>query len=275
LLTEKHIKQFAVYYLTCFIVCYAWYFYHGLLFSSINPVFFLNRLDVSHNIIMLTNLQNFLLQSRLLRIIFDLLFLLLPVLLFYTIVKNKKGVSVFAIATGIFSVAYTSLFCSMSFVSIEVFVAAMLIPIIFFTITTKGFYYRMHCLRIIFILMFFSSALWKIRAGGIFNTEEMSAILLRQHSSYLVSNSIGWFSNLITYLVSNSSVAYNLYLFAFIAEFIFVIGFFTRRFDKYLTISFCLFALFDYLLMGINYFTWLPFLGCLYFSKYSIEKSVI
>ena len=275
LLTEKHIKQFAVYYLTCFILCYAWYFYYGLLFSSVNPVFFLNRLDVSHNIIMLTNLQNFLIQSRLLRIIFDLLFLLLPVLLVYTVVKNKKGIRVIALATCAFSIIYSSLFCSMSFVSVEVFAAAMLVPIIFCTISVKGFYYRMHCVRIIFILMFFSSALWKIRAGGIFNTEEMSAILLRQYASYLVSNSSDWFSNMITYLISHSTIACSLYLLAFIAEFIFVIGLFTRRFDRYLIISFCLFAVFDYLLMGINYFTWLPFLGCLYFSKYSIEKSGI
>ncbi len=275
LLTEKHIKQFAVYYLTCFIVCYAWYFYHGLLFSSINPVFFLNRLDVSHNIIMLTNLQNFLIQNRFARIIFDLLFLLFPVVLIYAIEKNKKGIRVIATITCIFSIIYSSLFCSMSFVSVEVFVSAMLVPIIFCSISVKGFYYRMHCIRIIFILMFFSSALWKIRAGGIFNIEEMSAILLRQHSSYLVSNSSGWFTNMIAYLVGHSAAAYTLYLFAFIAEFIFVIGLFTRKFDKYLIISFCLFAVFDYLLMGINYFTWLPFLGCLYFSKYSIEKSAI
>ncbi len=251
-------------------VCYAWYFFHSLLFSSINPVFFLNRLDVTHNIIMLTNFQNFLIQSRLVRIIFDLLYLLLPVLLVYTVVKNKKGIGIIAAATCIFSIVYASLFCSMSFVSVEVFVAAMLVPIIFCTVSVKGFYYRMHCIRIIFILMFFSSALWKIRAGGIFNTEEMSAILLRQHSSYLVSNSNDWFGNMITYLINHAAIAYSLYLFAFIAEFIFVIGLFTRRFDKYLIISFCLFSVFDYLLMGINYFTWLPFLGCLYFSKYSI-----
>lgn len=220
-------------------------------------------------------MQNFLIQNRFVRIIFDLLFLLLPVVLVYAIVKNKKGVRVIAIATCIFSIIYSSLFCAMSFVSVEVFGAAMLIPIIFCTISVKGFYYHMHCIRIIFILMFFSSALWKIRAGGIFNTEEMSAILLRQHSSYLASNSSGWFSNMITFLISNSAFAYCLYLSAFVAEFIFIIGLFTRRFDKYLIISFCLFAVFDYLLMGINYFTWLPFLGCLYFSKYSIAKSGI
>ena len=156
LLTEKHIKQFAVYYLICFILCYAWYFYFGLLFSSINPVFFLNRLDVSHNIIMLTNLQHFLLQSKLLRIIFDSTFLLLPVFLVYLVIKKKKGIYVIAIATCIFSIIYSSLFCSMSFVSVEVFAATMFVPIIFCTISVKGFYYRMHCIRIIFILMFFS-----------------------------------------------------------------------------------------------------------------------
>jgi hypothetical protein len=268
LLTNKHIKQFAVYYLICFLLCFAWFFYNGLLLSSINPVFFLNRLDVTQNIMMLTNLQHFLIENKWLRIFFDLIYLVLPVLLVYTCIKNKKGQKILAIFTAFFNVFYCTYLSSMSFVSVEVFVAWMIVPLIFYHRTTKGFCYLLQCARLFFIIAFFSAAIWKIRAGGIFNTEEMSAILLRQHTSYLISNGSRWFSQFIGYLINHTLLSYCLYLLAFIAEFIFIVGFFTRKFDKYLILLFCLFVFFNYFLMGINYFTWLPFIGCLYFSKY-------
>jgi hypothetical protein len=271
LLTNKHIKQFAVYYLVCFLLCYAWFLYNGLLFSSINPVFFLNRQDVSHNIIMLTNLQHLLIENKWLRIFFDLTYLVLPVLLVYTCVKNKRAQRVLAICTAVFNIFYCSCLSSMSFVSAEVFVAWMIVPLIFCQRTINSFYYLLHCIRFFFIIIFFSAAVWKIRAGGIFNTEEMAAILLRQHASYLISNGSRWFSQLIIYLINHSLLSYCLYLFAFIAEFIFIVGFFTKKFDKYLILLFCAFVFFNYFLMGINYFTWMPFIGCLYFSKYIPE----
>jgi len=234
-------------------------------------VFFLNRLDISHNILMLTNLQHLLIGNKWLRICFDLLYLILPVLLVYSIVKRKNYVRILAVCTAVFSVVYASFFSSMSFVSVEIFIAWMIIPLIFYARAVTGFYYLMHCARIIFIIIFLSAAVWKIRAGGIFNMEEMSAVLLRQHATYIASNSSTWFSRLITYLINHTILSYCFYLFAFIAELIFALGLFTKKFDKYLILAFCLFAIFDYLLMGINYFTWLPFMGCLYFSKYTID----
>ncbi len=273
LLTEKHIKQFAIFYCSCFLLCYAWFAYHGLLFSSINPVFFLNRLDITHNLFMVTNLHHYLLQNSWLRISFDLLYFLLPLCLVYCVIKNRKVQSLLAIAIVFFNIVYNSFFSTMSFVSVENFTAWMIVPLVFYARTPKGFYYIMHICRLLFIIIFFSAALWKVRAGGLFNVEEMSAILFKQHASYLVIENNGWYSQFISYLINHYILSYCLYLFAFIAEFIFIIGLFTKKFDKYLIAAFCLFALVDYLLMGINYFTWLPFMGCFYFSKYQIQDS--
>jgi hypothetical protein len=272
LLTEKHIKQFAAFYLACFLTCYAWFVYDGLLFSLTKPVFFYNRLDITHNMMMLTGLQQQLLQSQGLRISLDIIYLLLPVLLLYTCIKKKSLVSFFAIATAVFNVVYLSFFSTMSFVSIENFIAWMFLPLIFYARTPTGFYYLLHLCRSLFILFIFSSALWKIRAGGVFNAEEMSAILFRQHSSYLAIHTHSWYDSFLNYLIAHQRLSYCLYLFGFLAESFFVVGFFTRKWDKYLIVLFCLFVLFDYLLMGINYFTWLAFMGCFYFSKFKIKE---
>jgi hypothetical protein len=273
LLTEKHIKQFAVFYLGCFLVIYAWFAYHGLLFSGVKPVFFLNKLDVTHNIFMLTNLQHFLLQNSWLRIFFDTCYLLLPVLLTYACIKNKNWRRGIAAITGLFAIVYSSFLSTMSFVSVENYLAWMLVPFVFYTRSEKGFYFAMHMVRLLFAIFFFSAALWKIRTAAVFNMEEMSAILFRQHASYLAIGNNDWYSKLITYLVNHQQLSYCFYLFAVIAEFVFIAAFFSKKFDKYLIISFLLFALFDYLLMNINYFSWLPFMGCFYFSKYQLRNT--
>jgi hypothetical protein len=273
LVTEKHIKQFAVFYLACFVIIYSWFIYHGLLFSLIEPVFFLNRLDVTHNIFMLTNLQHYLLNSEWLRIGFDTIYLLLPLLLLYTCLKEKKIQTVVAVVMVAFNILYNSFFSTISVVSIENFGAWMFVPLVFLARTPKSFYYTMHICRLLFIIIFLSAGLWKIRAGGVFNIEEMSAILFRQHGSYLAVGNDGWYSSFITYLINHQGLSYALYLFATVSEIAFVVGFFTTRFDKYLIVLFCLFAISDYLVMGINYFTWLPFMGCFYFSKYHLRDS--
>lgn len=248
-----------------------WFAYNGLTFSLINPVFFLNRLDVTHNFFMLSDLQHLIINHLWLQICLDVMFLILPAALLFSVYKNKRLQPLLAIITALFNILYTSFFSTMSFVSIENFTAWMFVPLIFVARSPKGFYYLLHVCRLIFITVFFSAALWKIRAGGIFNFEEMSAILFRQHASYLALNNNSWYSNFIIFLINHQAVSFTLYVCAFFAELIFVIGYFTTKWDKYMILSFCLFALFDYLLMGINYFTWLPFMGCFYFSKYRIS----
>ncbi|MEO5944981.1 MAG: hypothetical protein ABIP30_17415 [Ferruginibacter sp.] len=272
-LTDKHIKQFLGSYLAWFIIYYVWIFCTGLLFSQVQPVFFLNRLDLTGNILMLGNLQHLLIKSQSLRIIFDLLYLLLPCLLVFFNLKKSKAVPYIAIATAVFSFVYNYFYTLMIFVSPEVFVVWMFMPFIFSTCSIKGIYFRLHTVRIIFLVFFLSSALWKIRAGGIFNTDQMSGVLKSQHAPHLVNNISDWYAAMISWFISHPAISYTLYLFAFLAEFSFIVGFFTTRFDKYLLILFCMFIIGDYFFMEINYCSWFAFAGCLYFSRFNLIES--
>ena len=274
LLTEKHIHKLAGYYLICFSINYVVFFYNGFVFSSFMPVFFLNRLDFTWNTLMLTNLQHILMQHKWLFICFDIIYLTMPLLLVYTILREKRGRQVIAFCTSVFSLVYNVYFSSMSVISMEVFVPWILVPLIFCNTTTKGFYYNMHSLRIIFIIIFVSSALWKLVGGGIFNEEQMAGILLYQHAAYITSDSNSLKTKSVYYLVQHQLLSYCLYLIAFIAELTFAIGLFTRKYDKYLIVIFFGFLFFNYLVMDINYFAWSSFMCCFYFSKYSIDKEV-
>ena len=260
-------------YLVWFVIYYAWMFSTGLLFSQVQPVFFLNRLDITGNILMLGNLQHKLINSQGLRIIFDILYLLLPCLLTFSYYNKSKAVPYVAIATSIFSLVYNYFYTLMIFVSPEVLVVWIFVPLVFTTLSIKGFYFRLHTVRFIFLVFFLSSALWKIRAGGIFNTDQMSGVLKSQHAPHLVNNISDWYAGIMSWLINHPAISYILYLFAFLAEFSFIVGFFTTRFDKYLIILFCMFIIGDYFFMEINYCSWLAFLGCLYFSRFKLIES--
>lgn len=220
---------------------------------------------------MLSDVQHLLLTSNLLRWVFDVVYLSFPILLVLFTVKGYKGKTLLAISAFSISIIYGIFFSGVSYISPEGYMGWILIPLIFMGSSIQRFYYNLHSVRLIFILMFFSAALWKIRAGGIFNMEEMAGILLHQHSAYLVSNKQDWFTRLIYYLVQHKFLAYALYLFATIGEGLFLIGFFTRKFDKYLIIIFCMFILFNFFIMRINYFGWVVFMGCFYFSRFSLQ----
>ncbi|RYG42161.1 MAG: hypothetical protein EOO01_23635 [Chitinophagaceae bacterium] len=267
MLSNKHITTLALFYLGCALVSFAWFAWHGLTLFQQAPVFFLNKLDISGNALLSTGIANSVISSRTMRFVADAVFLLLPVVLALAVFFKIRLVTFVAILTALFNMAYAYLFSIFTFVSIEVFTAWMFVPLVFASSNIRTNYYLLQIVRIIFLLIFFSTALWKIRAGGLFNPEQLSAILFRQHASLLLSDSSSLFSQLLTFLIGNKAICYTLYLLAFLLEFIFIIGFFTRRYDRLLIACFILFLVFDYLLMEINYFPWTPFLGCLFFSR--------
>ena len=271
LLTNKQTNQFTLFYLLCFLINGSWFWYNNLLLSSIEPIYFINKLDFTRNILMLSNVQHYLINGRWLRITFDLLYYLLPILLTIVFIKKIRGRSIVAYITCTFTIIYSLFFSSFTYISMEGYLGWILFPLIFSALTVISFYYYMHAIRIIFILIFVSAAILKIKSGAVFNIEQMSGILLMQHNNYLVSNPNNWFSKFVYFLVQHKAIAQSLFLLGTIAEMSFILGLFTFKFDRLLIIIFCLFLVFDYFLMQINYFTWMVFMSCFYFSTYKIE----
>lgn len=102
---------------------------------------------------------------------------------------------------------------------------------------------------VLFIL--FSAWLWKLYRGSLFTPNQMSEILKHQHIDYLISYPEAYFSNFIRYLIAHPSLSNLLWYGAWFIELVFILGFFTRRFDKLLGSLFILFFIMDYLLMQL------------------------
>lgn len=268
-LNSLHRKKSILFYFFCFTVSFCWLLFNASLLHQLQPVFFTNRLDFSLNILLLTDLPALVIRSSFVRVFFDTLYFLLPALLVLLCLINHKFQYFIAVLNSIFNFIYALLISSLSASSIEGFVGWILLPLVFAFKTDRGFYYALSCVRYIFLLIFFSAGVWKIRAGGIFNAEQMSGILAMQHSAYIAANNNEWFTGVVKYLIGHSRVSYILYLAGAIGEFAFCIGFFTKKFDRLLITIFLFFVLFNFILMRINYFSWVAFLGCLWFSKYS------
>ena len=95
----------------------------------------------------------------------------------------------------------------------------------------------------------------------------MSGILLFQHKELLANSPGFWQSNLITFLVEHKILSYILYLSTVLLELSFIVGFFTKKFDRLLILGFIFFLLMDHLIMRIPYYEVSPLLLTLWFSK--------
>jgi hypothetical protein len=128
----------------------------------------------------------------------------------------------------------------------------------------------MHGLRYFFLFFFASAGIWKLVQHGAFNSEQMSGILLYQHKEFLTSSPEKWYSYFIYWLINNQGTSYFLYLAGTVIELLFIFGFFTKKFDKWLIGGFLLFLCFNAVIMRIHYWEMTPFLLTLLFSRFSL-----
>ncbi len=238
------------------------------------PVLFNNRLDLSLNFLLLTNIGNVVLNNHWLKVVLDVLYILLPVALLVSVRKRSSIQYLLAWLQVVFNGCYVLLLTSMSPLSIQWFAGFILVPIIFILKSETSFTYAAQCMRYIFILLFFSAGLWKIRAGGIFNLEQMSAILVHQHTKILLDAGSKWYEQMIRYFINHPGLSYCIYLAGTIAELSFAIGFFSKRFDRLLFVVLLLFIVLNFLFMQINYISWLAFAGCLLFSGHRKNEEI-
>ncbi|RYY64873.1 MAG: hypothetical protein EOO13_17940 [Chitinophagaceae bacterium] len=269
-LSQNNSRQFAIFYAVCFYMVGAWYVWHGIMLLHLAPVFFLNKADVTGQLFMWTGIQHKIIDSRTFRMLFECIFYALPALLSVSFIKGYRISFILSVITILYSAFYCYMLSCFTFVSIEPLIAWFFIPFLFAGKSLQGFYFRMHMIRILFILFFASAAIWKIRGGGLFNTDQMSGILISQHAAILSSGEQTFFIGLLRFLIDHPVLSTTLYWIVAVGELFFFIGLFTKKYDRLLILILVCFLTFDYLLMQINYFSWLPFAGCFYFSRHTM-----
>jgi hypothetical protein len=253
------------------IISYRWW--HNMLLYQMDPQFFVNRMDMTTWLLMSTGLHKAFLQHRWLLGAMDVLLLLLPVSYFRLQQKGHRWQYALGWTILLFNFVYFQIYTLYPTTSIEGYIGLMAMPLLFTCRSNQRFFFTYHFLRFLFLYFFASAGFWKLKAGGFFNLEQMSATLLNHHAAYMVTSPDAWLTKLYTWLASNKTIAWGLYAAATVFELSFLIGFFTRRFDKILLILFVIFLCMDWLIMRIPYFEMGIMLLTLWWSHLLPEKT--
>ncbi len=241
---------------------------------QIHPFLFYDRMDIFSWIFIQINLHQWLLNNESGQIFMDVLFYSMPVIFFLSTYFKKNISFIICIAMLIVNWCYVECYTLYPTNSIEGHVCWLLFPIIFLPRTEKTFIFLFDGLRYFFLFFFFSSGLWKIVQGGLFNISQMSGILLLQHKEMLTNSPDYWQTKFIFYLINHQILSYSIYVSGAVAELSFGIGFFTKKYDKYLAILFVFFLILNFFIMRIPYFEVLPFLITLIYSNKEIVAAI-
>lgn len=245
--------------------------WNGFTLFQLQPSFFNTRFDVFTWLIMKTGIHQWLLNNPVGWIIFDVAFYCMPLVYWFLFYKKKPRLAMgVAIVMLCINWLYIQCYTLYPTNSIESYTAWLLFPFLFMTINLQSFYFVFQALRYFFLFFFASAGIWKILQGSVLNEEQMSGILLLQHKEYLI-DAHNFYSFCIYWLIEHRIVSYCLFLFATILEISFVIGFFTRKYDRILILLFILFLLADVLCMRIPYWEVTPFLLTLQYSRHNIR----
>lgn len=137
----------------------------------------------------------------------------------------------------------------------EPFILYFLLSFAFWTNREQRWYTVMAGCRYYFLYVFASAAVWKIARGALFNGQEMSRILLMHHTDLLSGPCDSLSCRAYFYLIDHPALSWCFYAAGVLLEVSFVVGFFTRRWDRLLLGLAVLFVVADHLVMCIPYWT--------------------
>jgi hypothetical protein len=243
-----------VYFLFYYAV-FAFFYLDDRLLSQYQPLFFTYNRDLTELILIATGLPRWMMAHPWTFTAADTLAFGLPAVLLAYALRKGRFSPVAGIAFGLFLGAYLLLADLFWQVHHEPFILYLLLALAWMTNREERFYQILKGCRYYFLYIFTSAALWKIARGAVFNGQEMSRILLVHHSDLLSGPCTSFACRTYRYLVDHPGLSYWLYLGGAILEGCFVVGFFTRRWDRVLIVLAVVFVVADLLLMRIPYWT--------------------
>lgn len=260
-------------YLLITLLLFADRWWNGMLLSQLQPAFFVTPMNVSAWALMFTGIHNLFINNQSACLIADIVLLGLPML--YTVLHIKqltrpKIVAGYCLL--LYNFIYAQCYVLYPSNSIEGHIGWILFPLVLICQRLTSFSLALQAIRFVFLFFLASAGIWKIRNGGIFNPEQMSGVLLLQHSQMLVTAPSSFLSEIYYWLIQHPIAGYMLYLAATLLELVFIVGFFTRKADRWLLLLFFVFLLADMFIMRIKYWEVMHLAIPLFFTNKAIMK---
>jgi hypothetical protein len=243
-----------VYFLFYYAVLLGFFLDNRLLYQY-RPIFFNYNRDLTELWLIATGLPRWMIAHPFSFGVADKLAFLLPILLIRQNLRNRS----FSAWPGILFFAYLALYLLLADIfwqmHYEPFILLLLLALAWTTNRQDRFYTLMTVCRYYFLYIFVSAAVWKLARGAVFNGQEMSRILLLHHTDLLTGDCSSFACCAYRWLIVHPVISQALYIGGALLEASFIIGFFTRRWDRWLIAFAVVFVLADLLLMRIPYWT--------------------
>jgi hypothetical protein len=262
-ITEKRvfIKYYRIILILLFIECCI-YFFSGV---SVTGLYGNNYFTFEQDPLLwgayFSKLPQFILSIKLYTIIFNLTIVLFFVLLFLYPLNNLFGAILFLLML-LFYFIFTGHLGHRNYQCGYVFI---LLPFLFRKITNRQIMYE--CCRYFLLFFYVSAALFKLKMGSIFDLNHMSIMVSDQFTPYFLEHNYSMRTDFNLFLVGHHTIAYILYVGAFLLELSAVIGFFTKKYDKYLAIIMLLFHATNWFIMDIAPIGQISFICLLFMSN--------
>lgn len=225
------------------------------LLSQYHPIFFNFNRDLTELALIASGIPQWMIFHPFSFAIADATAFLLPLAILLNFGQKRRFFPVFWVVFALNTAFYLLLADIFWQVHHEPFILFFLLALAFVPNRPDRFYLLISGCRFYFLYIFASAAIWKIARGAVFNGEEMSRILLLHHTDLLTGSCTSLSCRIYTWLIMHPPIAQALYVAGALLEGSFLIGFFTRRFDRWLIVLAAVFVVADLLVMRIPYWT--------------------
>ncbi|MEY4927363.1 MAG: hypothetical protein RI894_1799 [Bacteroidota bacterium] len=134
------------------------------------------------------------------------------------------------------------------------FLGFLLVPIPFFTKKTPLFSLLMEGLRYYVVFIYFSAFLWKVFGLFFLNIEEGQAVISQSLGFWLYERPHDFSTQIYTFFINHPQLSYAMFLLGAISQAFFVVGFFTKKYDKILVFLAVSFHILAYYFIDVPFF---------------------
>jgi hypothetical protein len=244
---ELQIKAYFVFGVAMYI-CFYHLISNSMLAQMQQPPFIFEQTELVYKWYLASSIPQFVTSHTIVSSIFDIS------LLVFTVGFLLSKRRIFAV---LFSLTAFNYFMTYNLVTghhYHGFVGVLVISIPFWFKSEQRFNFSWEAVRYYLLYIFSSAALWKILRGSAFYHDQLSNILKAQQIDLLLQNPDSFKAHIAQYLIANSGVSHLLLIVNIILQLIFILGFFTKKFDMLLFALSVIFVIANYYVMGIMSF---------------------
>ena len=241
---EFQIKAYFVFGVAMYI-CFYHLISNAMLAQMQQPPFIFSETEFVYKWYLATGVPQFITAHGILASVFDISLLVSTV----GFLLSKKRI--FAI---LFTFAALNYFLTYNMVTGHHYhglVGLLVISMPFWFKSEQRFNFSWEAVRYYLLYIFSSAALWKIMRGSVFYHNQLSDILKAQQIDLLLQNPDNYKAHIAQYLIAHSDLTHALLIATVILQLVFIVGFFTRKFDMVLFALSIAFVIANYFVMGI------------------------